>query len=211
MRFSNSHLIQVKEKITLNCLLCSIFLLCIFGCDNKQELPSNNITKLHFNIIPDLLGPKITNSSNSFEFNPPAFLFEMPKDSIALSTAVFKEIINDSLKVSMLYAFQDSSQKNYLLVAKILFPKDSIFSLLDKYEDVLFNMNFFVEAEKTRYLKDGLLISQFILNKAEYVFIKIFFESKNKSLIQFDYILSLKEYKDRVRSIESSLGSIVLL
>ena len=214
MKFSLLSLLQDKDKITLKCFLCFlcfIFLLCVFGCDTKQEPPSNNISKLHFNIIPDLLGPKIINNTSKFEFNSPKFLIASLKDSLAFLRHKFEEIDNDSLTLSLLYVFMDSSKNNSLLISEIAFPEDSNFILLDKYEKILNNRKLFVEAKKSRFFKDDILISQFIFNKEEYVFIKIVFETQINKLIQFDFVLALKEYKNEVRSVESSIGSIVLL
>ncbi|MDP2364176.1 MAG: hypothetical protein Q8M94_10445 [Ignavibacteria bacterium] len=157
------------------------------------------------------MGPKIVNNTDKFEFNAPMFLIASLKDSLAFLKHKLEDVDDDSLTLSLLYVFMDSSKNNSLLISEIVFPEDANFNLLDKYEKILNNRKLFVEAKKTRFLKDNILISQFIFNKEDYVFIKIIFEAQNNKLIQFDFVLALKEYKNEVRSIESSIGSIVSL
>jgi hypothetical protein len=206
-------LISVLYKAN-NLLLIISSLLIIFsciGCDKKTEISSDSLPKINFTVNPDLLGTKIYDSSESFEFNPPYFLIYVMKDSLNFfERKLQNENVEGDYDISVLYLFKDSTSRNSLAVSKIVFHQDSTFNLVDKYSENLKKEKLFSKASKAEFYKDKLLMTQFLLNYEEHVFIKIIIEGRNNDLLQFDYVLFLNDYKNEVRSIESSIGSINL-
>lgn len=198
-----------KKKLILYFRLLSVFLV-LSACDNNQEKSADQLSEIEFTINTSLLASKVTNETESFGFHPPRFFAPIPEDSLKIIKAKLQGIEEDNLETALLYLFRDSAGNNSLSISKITFTKNSKKNMLDEYVELIMNRSLFEKAQRTKFLKKNILISQIIVNTGDYVLIKIIFAGKAKSLFQFDYLFMLSDYKNEVRSIESSIGSIIL-
>ena len=75
----------------------------------------------------------------------------------------------------------------------------------------LFSNKYSPESIKTaEYLKDGIHITQFLIQEKQLITFKLLFETKDKKLIEFDYLMPSGTYIDEIKAVESSIGSIKL-
>lgn len=191
-------------------LLTIILVLSLIGCDNKSKVNESDLDEIHFNVDTNLLGEKTVNSVNSFEFYIPKLLTNSETEFYDLENQL-NSSLPESINLLLLYVLTDSAKENSLSISKIILPADLSSSTIDSYSEVIGNTYLFKNASKAKYLKDGIIFSQFITNHNNYVIIKIIFQPKENNLIQFDYIFNEENYKQEVRSIESSIGSIKIL
>lgn len=180
-----------------------------YACDKKTESNNSNPEEIHFVVNKTLLGNKI-NYDNLFEFYIPKLLTKQVSDSDKFQEQL-NSFLNDSIKVSLLYVFTDSTEENHLSVSRIILNYEIPGNPVDYYSKLIGNTDLFNSGSKAKFLKDGLLISQFITNHNNHIIIKILFQPKENYLIQFDYIFNEENYRQEVRSIESSIGSIKIL
>lgn len=197
----------MKSFLTLLTIILVIYL---FGCDNKSKVSENELDEIHFNLDTNLLGEKTVNSINSFEFYIPKLLTNSETDFYDLENQLSSSL-PESINLLLLYVFTDSAKENSLSISKIILPVDLSSNNIDSYSEAMGNTYLFKNASKAKYLKDGMIFSQFITNHNNFVIIKIIFQPKENNLIQFDYIFNEENYKQEVRSIESSIGSIKIL
>lgn len=186
------------------------FLFFIIACDQKTESGDNSIDEILFTVDRNLLGDRITNSSNSFEFYVPKLLTQSETDLGNIEDQLLS-YLTDEIDVLLQDVWTDSIKANSLLVSKIILPSELSNDPIENYSELLLKTDLFNDALHAKFLKDGIMISQFITNYNNYVIIKIIFQSIEKNLIQFDYIFNEENYKQEVRSIESSIGSIKIL
>ncbi len=184
-----------------------IFFTC--ACDKKTESDKANLEEIHFTVNQNLLGNKII-YDDLFEFYVPKLLIIQESDFTRLEDQL-NSFLNDSIKISLLYVFTDSSKENSLSVGRIILDDEIFIDPIDYYSKVIGSTDLFKSSSKAKFLKNGLLISQFITNHNNHIIIKIIFQPKENYLIQLDYIFNEENYKQEVRSIESSIGSIKIL
>jgi hypothetical protein len=194
---------------TINQIVIAAFILLMFltsACEKKTELKDTTPEEIQFTVNTTLLGNKI-NHDDLFEFFVPKMLTIQESDFTQLEEQL-NSFLNDSIKVSFLYVFTDSLKENSLSVSRIILKEKIQDDPINYYSELIGNSELFKNASKAKFQKEGMLISQFIIKHNNHVIIKIIFEPKENYLIQFDYIFNEENYKQEVRSIESSMGSI---
>lgn len=184
----------------------TLLLFFTFACDKKTESGNAYPEEIHFTVNETLLGNRI-NHDDLFEFYIPKLLTVQESDFTQLEEQL-NSFLNDSIKVSLLYVFTDSAKDNSLSVSRIILKEKIQDDPINYYSELIGNSELFKNASKANFLKEGMLISQFIIKHNNHVIIKIIFEPKENYLVQFDYIFNEENYKQEVRSIESSMGSI---
>lgn len=197
----------------LNCkviaLLVSVLSL-TYACDRRTEVIDNSLDEIQFEVSDTLLGSKITYDDNMFEFSVPRLL-TVPESNFKGLEDQLNSYLKDNIKISLLYVWTDSAKENSLSVSRIILTDDFLNDPIDYYSGEIGNTDLFKNSSKAKFLKDGVLISQFITRNNNHIIIKIIFQPKDNYLIQFDYIFNEENYKQEVRSIESSIGSIKIL
>jgi hypothetical protein len=67
------------------------------------------------------------------------------------------------------------------------------------------------KVKKAVYMKDGIKITQFLIQKNNIVNFRLLFNNGDGKLLQFDYLAGIRDYSLEVKAIESSIGSIKLI
>jgi hypothetical protein len=197
----------------LNCKVVALLVSVLsftYACDRRTEAIDNSLDEIQFEVSDTLLGSKITHDDNMFEFSVPKLLTVPESDFMGLEDQL-NSYLKDDIKISLLYVWTDSAKENSLSVSRIILTDDFLSDPIDYYSEVIGNTDLFKSASRAKFLKDGVLISQFITKNNNHIIIKISFQPKDNYLIQFDYIYNEENYKQEVRSIESSIGSIKIL
>lgn len=198
---------------TINQIVITAFILLLLltsACETKTKLNDTTPNEIHFTVNPSLLGNKIVHDEYLFEFYVPKLLVVQENDFSKIEQQL-NSVLHDGIELSLLYVWTDSVKENSLSVSRIILNDEILIDPIDYYSEVIGNTDLFKSASKAKFLKDGLLISQFITNHNHHIIIKIIFQPKENYLIQFDYIFNEENYKQEVRSIESSIGSIKIL
>lgn len=200
-----------RTAFCLKVIITFITLIFFTGaCDKKTESVKANPEEIHFTVNETLLGNKIIHDENLFEFYVPILLTVQENDFSKIEQQL-NSVLHDGIELSLLNVWTDSVKENSLSVSRIILNDKILIDPIDYYSEVIGNTDLFKSASKAKFLKDGLLISQFITNHNQHIIIKIIFQPKENYLIQFDYIFNEENYKQEVRSIESSIGSIKIL
>ena len=190
-------------------LIISILFFTI-ACDRRTETEDSSLDEIHFTVDRNLLDDRIINTANSFEFYVPKLLTESETDFRGIEDQL-NSYLTERIDVVLQYLWTDSLKVNSLSVSEIILPAELNNDPMENYSELLRKTDLFNDASHAKFLKDEMMISQFITNHNNYVIIKIIFQSKGTNLIQFDYIFKEENYKQEVRSIESSIGSIKIL
>jgi hypothetical protein len=204
-----TYIYQYKLNYKVVAFLVSVLSL-TYACDRRNEATDNSLDEIQFEVTDTLLGSMITNDDNMFEFSVPKLL-SVPESNFMELEDQLNSNLADDINISLLYVWTDSVKENSLSVSKIILTDDFLSDPIDYYSGIIGNTDLFKIASKAKFLKDGVLISQFITKHNNHIIIKIIFQPKADYLIQFDYIFNEKNYKQEVRSIESSIGSIKIL
>lgn len=191
-------------------LLLILFLFFLIACEERTDSGNSSLDEVLFTVDRNLLGNKIINETNSIEFYVPKLLTQSENNFKSIEDQL-NAYLTEEIDFTLQYVWTDSMKENSLLVSKIILPAELINDPIENYSELLRNTGLYHKAAHTKFLKDGMVISQFITNHNNYVIIKIIFQPRETKLIQFDYIFNKENYKQEVRSIESSIGSIKTL
>ncbi|MCX8010596.1 MAG: hypothetical protein N3A61_05540 [Ignavibacteria bacterium] len=181
------------------------------SCKKQDDGTKNISNELIFNIDSTLIGEKISDIKYKFELHP-------PKNWSGVSESIFKQIYSriqtlqtqEQISYIPLYLFFDEANGSMLSVNQIIIQNDSM-SFVKKmkiFEDGLkqkFDSSFIKGGS---FKKENNDFYQFLIRNNEFVNFKITFESDNRYLINFDYIVPVKVYQNEIKAIESSIGSI---
>jgi len=212
LKFSSPQNLYCYLKTFNRRVIIAFILLLIFisACDRKTELNDTTPEEIQFTVNPALLGNKIIHDNNLFEFYVPKLLSVQEYDFAGIEQQL-NSVLTGGIVLTLLYLLTDSSKENSLTVSRVTLIEDFLSDPIDYYSEVISNTDLFNSASKAKFLKDGIVISQLITRHDNHIIIKIIFEPKDNCLIQLDYIFNEENYKQEVRSIESSIGSIKIL
>lgn len=212
LKFSSPQNLYCYLKTFNRRVIIAFILLLIFisACDRKTELNDTTPEEIQFTVNPALLSNKIIHDNNLFEFYVPKLLSVQEYDFAGIEQQL-NSVLTGGIVLTLLYLLTDSSKENSLTVSRVTLIEDFLSDPIDYYSEVISNTDLFNSASKAKFLKDGIVISQLITRHDNHIIIKIIFEPKDNCLIQLDYIFNEENYKQEVRSIESSIGSIKIL
>lgn len=200
----------MKSSVFLPALFIIIL---TYSCHrNDSRIGPGTTEEIKFNIDSSKLGKIVLSSELKIKFSPPKEWENISEESFVQIKKSMKSVYNDvsDYTIEPKYLFTNETNKSMLIISLIRFSKnDSPFQEKIKiYQNALehnFNQH---ELEKTEYLKDNILIRQYLIQKQNQVNFKLLLANSDSDILQFDYS-SIKEfYPDEVRGIESSIGSI---
>ena len=199
----------------VNCIYRNLFYLfsvvtlpLIFSSCNGNEEPAK-INRLSFNIDSTQLAGEVKLPQYGISFNPPVNLVHSDEFFNKLSSSLSQ---NSSAQIEIsttpVEAFID--KKFNVLVVSAIEPKiaDTAINNLDKVTGILKKQFGKENMKHAEYLKENIKISQFLIQDSINVIFKLLLQNKDKKVLQYDYIIPQKNYKDELRAIESSIGSI---
>jgi hypothetical protein len=178
-----------------------------FSCGGNGEEKKPN--RLSFNIDSALIAPEADIEGYKVSFNPPAGLARSEEflkklnSGVEISNREQKEIFTRPVDV-----FVDSSFNIVVVSAVESAVKDSAAGGLAKVTGAI-KKQFSAEKMKfAEFLKDDIRISQFLIQDSVNVIFKLLLENPDKKIMQFDYIIPQRNYRNEIKAIESSIGSI---
>lgn len=188
-----------------------IFIILVFffiACNKeKNDEAPKDFPKLEFKLDKSLLDEKITDTSINLSFSP-------PKNWKPLSTTInqnnkiytlFEPFTHiTSTYTNIFFNEKDSSVLTYFSIKNI---KDIT---PEKVYDSLFNItNNSDKIKKSKFYKDNLLITQYLIQVEPIIIFKLIFNIKENTIAEFNYIIKKEKYSEEIaKSIEASIASI---
>ena len=185
-------------------LLSVVFILIsIISCSEKIGKETKSIS---FNINSSLLGPIYKESQ---------FSFQPPKNCTPISSDLFTQLqknISENMHFSdfkvipkEIFANQDSSffcNFSKVIATKKTPNKVKIFyqSILEKYSNT--------KIDTASFKYNDFMFNQIIVSSHKNILIELIINSKNQEIFIIDYLIPNKIYPQKIRAIESSIGSI---
>lgn len=186
-------------------ILLIVSLLSTIGCVSENKI-NNEFTKIEFDINTNLLSETTETIDNVFKITFPLEFnkidninFQKIKRTIDSDTASF-------FQLSLLAVYNSVSGGSSIL-SKIISKKD-VFNEIDSTYYNLLVTNFRTKNINQSKIKiNGIKTIQYIITTTEIVSIKLILNIRG-FYYQLDYIFPLSSYKEKLKSIESSIGSI---
>jgi len=197
----------LKKRGIVLLFFCLLFVFISFSCKSKKE--ETKVFNLTFNIDSSQIGSEVVLKDYAISFNPPANFVHSDEMLDKLNKNISNNINKQNgYNTSPLDAFIDKSL-NVLVVSGISAPSADTanFSLQQvsgtiKDQFKTSNMKF------AAFKKDDIIIHQFLIQDSINVVFKLLFCNAANRVIQFDYIIPGNNYKNEIKAIESSIGSI---
>ena len=183
--------------------LIIIIIFLFIGCNNSNE--DIIYEEIDFFVDISLLSEKQI-IDNSFYFNYPNQLNEVSKEEFNKINESIKNEQNSFLELSLIKAY--SSDSNFgILINKIV--DKNVFKKIDEsdYFEQIKNNFKSSKIDVGKYQHNNIRFNQVIISSDIMVAIKIIIDI-NESFYQLDYLIPTLVYKDVLKSIESSIGSI---
>lgn len=189
-----------------------IVLIVLFGCTSDRDEATKQPVEMHFDVDQELLGETIVSEENEISFQP-------PKQWELLAGDVFQEAIRqftrmqsagDTFSIQPAYIFLHHRHGSVMIISEITVNDDKITSP-DIVQAFRRDVNAGLDAaryQEAEFLKNGLLVYQYLIQDDDTVNFKFLFQNKNNALFQVDYIVPRSVYAAESKAVESSIGSI---
>lgn len=199
----------INSKFIYGIISASILLLCLisFSCNSNDE--SGKLNRLNFEIDSTKLAAEVKLNNYKLSFHPPVNLVHSDEFFNKLVSGIAKNDPNmNELVTKPIDAFVDNDF-NVLVVSGIESGlKDTAIAGLSKITALVKKQFKPENAKYAEFLKDDIKIGQFLIQDSINVIFKLLLENPDKKVLQFDYIIPQKNYKNEIKAIESSIGSI---
>lgn len=194
-----------KAVVAAVCLLVSVF---SFNCKNGNT-ETKQIKPLAFNIDSSLIGSEISFPAIGISFNPPAKL-KHSDDFFEKVTQKYNQTQNAANEFSAkpLEVFTDPDLNILIISSTALDNQNPPDDYLEKITSSLKTQFKNDKPKFNQYLKNGIKINQFIIQDSVNVVFKLLFATPNNNIIQFDYVIQQSSYRDEIKGVESSIGTI---
>ena len=185
-----------------------------YSCSEQRQDSPKSTGEISFNIDTTTLGDKIRLDKIGVEYHPPKN-WELISGSFrdAMST-VDASISSDEQKIFFdpINFHFDSTTKSLLSVGSFEAPgkADDFNSNIIFYESLLYEKYDSSQIRKGEFVKDNIAVTQYLIQVPEQVIFKLLFENGKGKFVEFDYLTQRNAYSGELKSIESSIGSIIL-
>lgn len=186
-------------------ILLIVSLLSTIGCVSENKI-NNEFTKIEFDINTNLLSETTEMIDNVFQITFPLEFnkidninFQKIKRTIDSDTASF-------FQLSLLAVYNSVSGGSSIL-SKIISKKDVFNEIGSTYYNLLVTNFRTKNINQSKIKINGIKTIQYIITTEEIVSIKLILKIRG-FYYQLDYIFPLSIYKEKLKSIESSIGSI---
>jgi len=184
-------------------VICSLF--STIGCQSDNTI-NGEFIKIEFDINKSLLSAIPVTIENAFHVTYPVDFTEIDKTDFKMIKTAIESDSTSFFQLSPIAVYKSSGGSTSIL-SKII-SEEEVFDKIDTtYYNVLAN-NF-----ETRYIEqskikiNGINTIQYIITTTEVVLIKLIFHVRD-FYYQLDYIIPISIYEEKLKSIESSIGSI---
>ena len=186
-------------------MLVIIMLFSTISCDSNNEI-NDEFVKIGFNVNNNLLSDKSALIENIFQITFPTDYnkienvnFQKVKSIIDFDTTAY-------FQLSLVTIYNSLSGCSAIL-SKIL-SENNVFNEIDSsYNNLLFDNFKTKNINKSKIKINGINSIQFIITTIDKVIIKLIFKIKG-FYYQLDYIIPFSIYQEKLKSIESSIGSL---
>ncbi len=185
--------------------LIIVLLLSTISCSSNNKI-DNGFTEIVFNVDTNLLSNTPEMIENIFQIRFPVDFNKIDDINFqAIKTAIDSDTTS-FFQLSLLAVYKSLIGSSSIL-SKILSDKN----VFNEIDSTYYNM--VVDNFKTKNINqgkfkiNGIKTIQYIITAQEIVLIKLIFNIKG-FYYQLDYIIPLSNYEEKLRSIESSIGSI---
>lgn len=191
--------------------LSTLIVTFLLGCSPGDE--GNAGSELVFNVDSTQIAGEVFISELNVKFNP-------PKDWNEISSDLSEKVINElgknknsgnSFRYKPQKIFLEKDNHSLLSVGYVEKIDTSIHgNILLAYESAIKTSLKEKEYKEGKFTKDGIGITQFLIQKENLISFKLLFLNSSNELIQFDYASQQENYENNLRGIESSIGTIQL-
>ncbi len=185
--------------------LIIVLLLSTISCSSNNKI-DNGFTEISFNVDENLLSNTPEMIENIFQIKFPVDFNKIDDINFqAIKTAIDSDTTS-FFQMSLIAVYKSLSGSTSIL-SKIISDKN-VFNEIDStyYNMVIDNFNT-KNINQGNFKINGIKTIQYIITAQEIVLIKLIFNIKG-FYYQLDYIIPLSNYEEKLRSIESSIGSI---
>ncbi len=190
-------------KILLIVLISIVLLNCTK--DKKKEEPETLI----FNVDSLLIGERYTNEDIGISFCPPQEWGQISSDLMTSIEQSLQEMENSSA-VDIILQNVFLNQKNSCICFLSTFQKTMpAAQIRDAYLTELYAGDIQGSVTEGSYLHNGFNIRQLIHVQDDQVTIKLICISDDEHIFLLDYIVPSQFYEQNIRSIESSIGTLI--
>ncbi len=182
-----------------------VLLLSTISCSSDNNI-HDGFTEIAFNVDTSLLSNTPEMIENIFQIKFPVDFNKIDDINFQAIKTVIDSDTTSFFPLSLLAVYKSSSGSSSIL-SKILSDKN----VFNEIDSTYYNM--VVDNFKTKNINqgkfkiNGIKTIQYIITAQEIVLIKLIFNIKG-FYYQLDYIIPLSNYEEKLRSIESSIGSI---
>ncbi len=200
----------INSKFLYGIISALVLLLSLisFSCNSNDD-EAGKLNRLNFDIDSTKLAAEVKLNNYKLSFNPPVNLVHSDEFFNKLVSGIAQNDPNmNELVTKPIDAFVDNDF-NVLVVSGIE-PglKDTAITGLSKITALVKKQFKSEKAKYAEFLKDDIKIGQFLIQDSINVIFKLLLENPDKKVLQFDYIIPQKNYKNEIKAIESSIGSI---
>jgi len=199
------------HKISLKIIFFQLLIL-IISCSSDKTTTTDNIEVLQFQVDSTLLNPIFTDTALNMQFCPPKNWRQMPPDSVALVRASLSSMDAPQEKLQVKEVFLNTSQKSFAALSTFENGSDSLIQqMLTHYERIFNKSKAWNSVKKSSFKINDFTAHQFLLTNKDWVSFKLLFTEPNPIPFQLDYTMPLATYVEKVKILESSIGSTQLL
>lgn len=206
--FINKLLLMKLFNLYTYAFLCTL----IISCNNSDNKVSKDFPTLEFNIQNNLIEKETIINNLEISISSPINWLLTNQENINEVKLIFEEMFSfeNNFKYLLENIFIDDDNSSMLALGKVF--------INDTLSFIEFNNLYVKELKKNNneinssiFYKENILVSQLLINSENKINFRLFFENRKNEIIQVDYITSVKNYANEVKSIESSIGSIKLI
>jgi len=186
-------------------MLVIIMLFSTISCDSNNEI-NDEFVKIGFNVNNNLLSDKSASIENIFQITFPADYNKIENANFQKVKSIIDFDTTAYFQLSLVTIYNSLSGCSAIL-SKIL-SENNVFNEIDSsYNNLLFDNFKTKNINKSKIKINGINSIQFIITTIDKVIIKLIFKIKG-FYYQLDYIIPFSIYQEKLKSIESSIGSL---
>jgi len=199
-------MVTLKAKYLTLPLALSIFSIFCFSCSRDEKSPDPG--ELGFRVDTTLLEDEFVENELGLSFSPPVGCSKLPDEITdrALVSLPDKGLMGDSSLVQPQYTFFNQ-QDGVVCIVSLLPHLTTTQSEILSYQNLV-RQNFpTAKLEQGQFRHNNIDFFQTLIMTTNTVIFKLVIPRDHRSL-QFDYVIPQNIYIDKIRAIESSIGSI---
>lgn len=187
--------------------ILSIFLLFPSCSSDTRSANDRSIPEMEFAVDKTLLGDVFRDSALQVEFHPPARWIKADPRTKEMMAVVIDSLNPYPLRIKEV--FYDSTSQSMALLSDLSGARvETRDKIIGDYEQVFNAGKMWNDVKMATFRFNDLTTDQLLLQNQQMVNFKLIFFKNRDIPFQVDYIVPRQTYAEKVRYIESSIGSI---